>query len=466
MKSLYVKFIFITISIMIFSSICSFALSNIYYHQKLKPENDAKITKIAMNMAQFTEKHPTMNLDDYLHNLSSIGYQLLIVDEAGNERFFGAPFREKKLSDDVKQQVLAGETFHGIRNFPNKTFVTGFFANELDNSIGIPLTHKGQNYALFIRPNIKLMFNEMHFLFAWLLVLMILLSIVMVIISTNYLVKPISKLTAATKRLARGNFDVELETKRKDEIGELSDSFLRMAHQLERVEETRKEFISNISHDIQSPLSNIKGYTNLLENTSLPLEERKNYIEIINSEINRLTSLTKQLLLLARLDRDETFMEVKPVHVGEQLKQLIRSYQWQIAEKGLTLELALSDVTVEGDPSLLNTVWDNLLSNAIKYNKENGHIEIIVEHEEPMLAITFKDTGIGLNTHEIDKIFNNFYRVDSARTSTVAGTGLGLSIVDSIVQLHDGHISIQSKENEGTSFTIELPISNNHIRKN
>lgn len=459
MKSLYVKFIFITIGIMIFSSVCSFVLSNMYYQQKLKPENDEKITKIAMNMAEFAENHPDVTLDAYLTNLSSIGYQLLLVDEAGKEQFFGAPFRETQVADTVKQQVLAGETFHGIRDFPNKTFVTGFFANELNNSIGVSLTHKGQNYALFIRPDIKLMFNEMHILFAWLLALMILLSIVLVMLSMKYLVYPIAKLTAATKLLAHGDFNVQLKSKRRDELGELSNSFSLMADRLAQVEDTRKEFIANISHDIQSPLSNIKGYTNLLNKETLSREERENYIAIITSETNRLSSLSQQLLLLARLDRDEEILDTQTVHVGTQLKQLIRSYQWQIAEKGITLEFTLLDVAIIGDPALLNNVWDNLLSNAIKYNKADGQIEITLKQKDQTLYVTFQDTGIGLNPRDIDKIFHHFYRVDSARTSTISGTGLGLSIVDSIVKLHDGQLYVQSEENEGTSFTVALPMT-------
>lgn len=228
-----------------------------------------------MNIAEFTEQHPEVNLHDYLENISSIGYQLYLVDESGDETSFGAPFREYNLSKSAVEQVLSGNVFHGILNFPQETFVTGFFANELKNTIGVPLAHNDENYALFLRPDIKLLFNEMHILFGWLLALTILLSIIMVLFSTKYLVQPISKLTTATKTLSEGNFNVdELDTERNDELGELSSHFLRMANRLEQTNEMRKEFISNISHDIQSPLSNIKGYTNLLESDSLNPEEK------------------------------------------------------------------------------------------------------------------------------------------------------------------------------------------------
>lgn len=280
----------------------------------------------------------------------------------------------------------------------------------------------------------------------------------MVIFITKYLVHPISKLTSATKSLSKGNYNVDLDTTRHDELGELSLSFLRMASKLEQMDEMRKEFISNISHDIQSPLSNIKGYANLLKSESMSPEDKSNYISIINGEIKRLSTLTRQLLLLASLDRDEDIMKRKSVNIGKQIKELIRSNQWQIGEKGITLGFTLPDVEITGDPSLLNAVWDNLLTNAIKYNKPNGIIEISIKEQGKSVLVIFEDSGIGLNDKEKERIFDRFYRVDTARSRSVDGTGLGLSIVAAIVTLHGGIIHVNSIENQGTSFVVELPV--------
>ncbi|QCR32512.1 cell wall metabolism sensor histidine kinase WalK [Lysinibacillus sp. SGAir0095] len=458
MKTLYVKFVVITVGIMVLSSILAFLLSNSYYQQKLKPSNDEKITKIAQSIATFTDEHPKLNLKEYLENISSIGYQIYLVDNSGAESYWGANFREINLPVSTKEYVLKGNTYHGILHFPQETFVTGFFANELKNTIGVPLAHDEKIYALFIRPDIKLLFNEMHLLFGWLLAYTILLSIVMVVFSTKYLVKPISKLTKATKSLSNGDFDVELEINRYDELGELSRSFLRMAQKLEQMDDMRKEFISNISHDIQSPLSNIKGYTKLLENESIGPEERGHYISIVNGEIKRLSTLTTQLLLLASLDRNEDILKKKSFNVGQQIKKLVRNYQWLVSENSIMISYSLPDCEIVGDPSLLNTVWDNLLSNAIKYNKPEGNIEISIEAKGESILVTFQDTGIGLKNTEVERIFDRFYRADTARTQTISGTGLGLSIVWTIVQLHDGHVTVNSIEEKGTTFSVQLPI--------
>ena len=458
MRTLYVKFIVITTGMMLISFIIAFLISNTYYHQKIKPINDLKNTMVAQNIAKFAKEHPNTILEDYLENISAVGYQLYLFDNLGNEKFFGEPFRDKSLLLSTKELVLDGEIFHGILHFPRETFVTGFFANELRNSIGVPLEHNGKNYALFIRPDIKFLFSEMHVLLGWILLLAIILTIVMVLINTRYLIKPISTLTKATESLAKGKYSVELDSNRDDELGQLSRSFLQMARKLEQMEDMRKEFISNISHDIQSPLSNIKGYTNLLDNDLLNKEDRRQYVTIINGEIKRLSSLTKQLLLLASLDRNEDVMKKKAFNIGEQIKGLIRNYQWAINENGLMLSYSLPDIEIVGDPSLLNTVWDNLLANAIKYNKPNGSIEISIEERGKSVFVNFSDTGLGMSEREVVRIFDRFYRADKARTRSVEGTGLGLSIVATIVNLHGGHISVESQENAGSTFIIELPV--------
>lgn len=150
-------------------------------------------------------------------------------------------------------------------------------------------------------------------------------------------------------------------------------------------------------------------------------------------------------------------MKKKPFHLGKQLKELVRNHQWAISEKEIMLSYSLPDLEIVADPSLLNTVWDNLLSNAIKYNKPNGSIEISIEEKEETVIVRLADTGIGMTEAELDRIFDRFYRADQARTRTVEGTGLGLSIVKTIIDLHGGTIQVISKENEGTTFVVELP---------
>ncbi|MBD8032970.1 HAMP domain-containing sensor histidine kinase [Solibacillus merdavium] len=453
MKSLYAKFVITTVVIMVFSSIVAFFFSNLYYQQSLKPQNDEKTTLLAVELANYIETHPELELHEYLQHSASLGYHIMVFNRELQSTTFQDPFRDTSIEDATIQQVLDGTIYHGILQFPHQTFVTGFFANELKNSIGVPLQYQSETYALFVRTNIKLLFNEMHFLFATILLLMIILSILLVLLCTKLIVKPITKLTEATTCIAKGKYDIKLDIKRLDELGRLSQSFMQMSKQLSQVEEKRKEFIANISHDFQSPLSNIKGYVTLIEKEH-PINQK--YINTIHHEITRLSTMTNQLLQLTTLDQQDLPLKPKLFSVSKQIKQLLQHYEWQIQQKNLMLSYSLPEVQIYADAELLNAVWDNLLSNAIKYTNEFGSIDIELIEQPETVTITFEDNGIGISEHDQQQIFERFYRADSSRTRTIEGIGLGLSIVKSVLTLHNGTIHFTSKPGVGTTVTVTV----------
>lgn len=190
----------------------------------------------------------------------------------------------------------------------------------------------------------------------------------------------------------------------------------------------------------------------------MPLQRiLKRWREVIESEVTRLSNLTKQLLLLTSIDSKKDLMGIEHFDVSEQIKTVIRQYQWNFSEKGIMMSYSLPEIFISGDPSLLYSVWENLLTNAIKYNKDNGEIEISLMEYDAYYEITFKDTGIGMDEGAITRIYDRFYRIDTARTRSVEGTGLGLSIVYSIIEMHHGKINVESKKDIGTAFTVSLP---------
>lgn len=459
MKSLYTKFIVTTFGIMVLSFFLAFFISNIYYQQYLKPENDEKNTHIASEMAKFIEENPDLDINGYLNNIAEVGYQLYLVSETGEELFFGEDFREKSLDEDVVKQVMAGEEYHGMRDFPKQTLVTGFFANELSNTIGVPIKYQNEEYALFMRPDIKLLFDEIHILFGVLFALTVVLSIIFVLIGANFLIRPVIKLSQATKKVAEGDYHFyNLPTKRKDEIGRLSSSFTEMAHQIEENERMRKDFISNISHDIGSPLSNIKGYASLLSDNHLSLKDKEYYLSIIKDETSRISVMTNQLLTLSSLDHEAHILKKKKYNASEQISALLHSYEWQLDSKQIMLSYSLPHgIELYADPALINMVWDNLLSNAVKYTQSGGTIEINLKTKDDLCNVTVSNTTEYSDKPLTDKVFERFYRIDSTRGHHIGGTGLGLAIVKDIVEIHNG--SIKLEHNDGVvTFTIILPL--------
>lgn len=460
MRSLYVKFVVMTLGIMILSFFIAFVISNAYYQYSLKDSNDAKNTEIAAEVGAFIEANPEINIEEYASTIADAGYQIYLTDNENYSQFFGAEFGSEKLPEYVISDVLNGSVYHGMKNFEAEIFVTGFFANELSNTIGVPVEYDGTTYGLFIRPDINLLFNEMHLLFGVLFALTVLLSIILVFISAHFLIKPVTKLSEATKLLAAGDYSInDLDTNRKDELGELSSNFAKMSKQIEYNDKIQKDFISNISHDIQSPLSSIKGYNKLL-NKPLSASERSEYTETIDFEIDRLSTMTEQLLVLSSIDHEDYLLRKENYNLKEQLLRLIKVYEWKINEKGLMLSHKLQNTEIHADKALMNTVWDNLLSNAVKYNGDAGSIDIEMQSYQAHTVIMFTDTGEGIDERSIDKIFDRFYRVDTARTSSVGGTGLGLSIVKKIIDLHNGSINVRSNE-KGTTITVRLPLDKN-----
>lgn len=458
MKSLYGKFIEFTIIIMFGSFFITFLAINTFYHQHLKVSNDTKNTEIAQSVANFIETNESINLTDYLESQSKLGYKIYVVDETSHVSSFGAPFRQENLSEKSIQSVLEGNNYHGMRDLPKETFVTGFFSDEMANTVGVPFTHDGKKYALFLRPDIKILFTEAHYLLSGMFVGMAVISLLAMLIVAKKLIKPITELTEATKRVGEEEFVYELNINRKDELGQLANSFQKMIHKLSENDRLRKEFISDVSHDFQTPLQNIKGYSELLADPALETKNRIHYTKIIQDETDRLSSLTKQLLLLTSLDQLSAPLHMTTYQLDEQLRQVVQRNRWGLEEKNLSLTLELESKTIKADKAFLENVWENLLSNAIKYTKEQGEVKIKMDTSQlGSIFISIEDNGIGINKEHLPHIYERFYRADSARSSDIDGTGLGLSIVNQIISLHNGSISIQSTEGKGTRVTIQLP---------
>lgn len=454
--SLYVKFIWFTFATMLVSSLISFFAMNTYYHQYLKADNNDKNLAIATSITEFVENVPFDKVESTFNLLGDAGYQLYVTDGKNINRY-GGKFRDETIDQSSIQQVLQGDVFNGIRDFPRETFVTGFFANELRNTVGVSLELDGKNYALFLRPDIKLLFQELHLLFGGLAVGIIILSFIGMLLVARLLIQPITKLTEATEKMGTETFDVPLAIDRKDEIGRLADQFVTMRNRIEQSTLKRKEFVHNVSHDIQSPLHTIQSYLSLLLKSGSSEEEKKQYADIIQEETTHLSLLTNQLLTLASFDKEvQEFTE--EISVDKQVRDTLSHLRYAFDEKELGISAQLAPVKVKGNAVLLQTVWENLLTNAIKYSEPGGAIEISLSSASKEMTLEIQDEGIGMTAEETARSFDRFYRADQARVRSLKGSGLGLAIVKEIVELHNGTIEIESAPKIGTTVKVNIPL--------
>lgn len=416
---------------------------------------------MAKDIQSYYQNHSSIDINQYLSHISQLGYQMYLVASDGNGTFYGGDFRKKELDQNIIQDVVSGKTYHGINQFPSKLFVTGFFDNVLKNTIGVPVIVDGAPHALFIRPNLEVQFGEMRIFFAILLAFTILLSVIFVVISTRYIVKPISKLTEATKKIAKGNYNIQLQVHRRDEIGQLASHFSSMTKSLEQLESMRQEFVSNVSHEIQSPLASIQGFSQTLQLETITEEKRKHYLSIIEDESRRLSQLSKQLLTLASLDKEEGIVEKEMFDLSQQIKQVLFMTEWSWREKDIAIDMELPSVFIHADQKLLQQAWTNLITNSIKFSETGGTISVNIRSDNEKCYIEISDTGIGISKEDLPHIFQRFYKADKSRIRKEGSSGLGLAITKRIIELHDGKIHVESMLGRGTTFFIELPLTSN-----
>ena len=264
----------------------------------------------------------------------------------------------------------------------------------------------------------------------------------------------------ALERISRGDFSVRLEDEFRDNpmVGQLTSSVNRMALELDRMENLRQEFISNVSHEIQSPLTSIRGFAEALKNDQLGSEERHHYLSIIEEESTRLSRITEDLLKLASLESEQFKFEPKPYRLDKQIRGLILACEPQWKNKSITMDISLDELEIAADEDLLSQVWINLIHNAIKFTPQAGSIKVSLSLCDDQVEFKISDTGIGIPEEDQTRIFERFYKADKSRTRSTEGSGLGLSIVKKIIDLHQGTIELISELGTGTTFAVGLPM--------
>ena len=287
---------------------------------------------------------------------------------------------------------------------------------------------------------------------------MIIAGSIMFIVLADIIVKPIARLNKATHELSKGNYRVRVNYSSNDEIATLNRSFNQMAQQLAKSEEIRQQFISDVSHEFQTPLTAIQGFATILKNEKLKDEQRKKYADIIIFHAKRLSTLAKNMLQLTILDNDDVKLEKEEFSLIEQLIRVIETQDDLAIRKDIEIEFnrPKNDILIQGDEARLEQVWINLINNAIKYTNEHGVVTIDVKKNVKDVEVSIADTGVGMSKEAISHIFERFYRQDKSRK--VEGNGLGLSIVKRIIDLHQGTIEVVSQEDAGSVFTVKLPI--------
>ena len=291
-------------------------------------------------------------------------------------------------------------------------------------------------------------------------IISVILEIIALIVITKEITNPIRQLQNMTKQVSMGNFKAKIQSKSKDELGQLINSYNSMADALENLDMMRNDFIASVSHELRTPMTSIRGFIDGILDGVIPPEKHSHYLEIIKEEINRMNILVNDLLNVARLQAGKVELDKKPCKVDDLLYNTAIKLEPIIDEKEINLEFDLhtENSFVLIDKPSIERVLINLIQNATKFTPNGGIITLRSEFvDDNKVQITVEDTGSGISSEELPFIFEKFYKVDKSRGLDKKGTGLGLAIVKSILAAHEQNIKAESILGKGSRFIFTLP---------
>lgn len=294
-----------------------------------------------------------------------------------------------------------------------------------------------------------------HFpLFAFSLTSIIIGTIIAIFFSRKPL-RPFREIMNALDRIADGDYTVRLQLKGPEEFKTMSDKFNHMAKELDSVEMLRKDFVNHFSHEFKTPIVSIRGFAKALKWEDLSNEERTEYLDIIISESERLSTLSTNILYLSKLENQTILTDKKMLNVSEQLRRIIVLLDHKITEKNLELLFDSQEYYLPGNEEMLRQMWINLLDNAFKFSPEGGTVSILIREASGRIEFQITNEAPTLSDEALKHLFDQFYQSDPSHATP--GNGLGLSIVKKILDLHSGTISVSSADNRCT-FEITLPV--------
>jgi len=282
-----------------------------------------------------------------------------------------------------------------------------------------------------------------------------------ILIASAKMVFPLKKLAFSLQQLADGDLQEKVDVKGNYEVETIVDSVNNMLEDMRTTEQRRQEFVSNVSHELKTPLTSMKVLAeSLVGQSGIPEELYQEFLHDINTEIDRENEIITDLLNVVRLDRKEGEMNIAQVSINELLEIIMRRLRPIAKERNVEMVFeSFRSVLAEVDEVKMSLVFTNLIENAIKYNKEGGQVKVSLNADHRYFYVRVEDTGIGIPEDAKKYIFDRFYRVDKARSRETGGTGLGLAITKSAVMMHKGNIKVSGKEGEGSVFVVRIPLS-------
>ncbi len=389
---------------------------------------------------------------------------IIIVDSEGKIAFFSENAKgitkNTVIKNEYFEKAVAGglneiSDFGGI--YDDKYYIVGVPVQYLQNGELIPVgavfvTTSSQIYRDYVTTIIKIFCSAGIVIFALIFCFMGLFA--------YQITKPLGQMAKAADAFGKGNFSERVYVTSNDEIGRLAVSFNTMADSLDASEGMRRTFITNVSHELKTPMTTIIGFVDGILDGTFPEEKQMHYLRIVSSEVKRLSRLVTSMLALSRIDSGELKLVGKNFDITSTLFNIFFSFEQQLNDRNINV-LGLDElepIEVYGDADMIHQAIYNLVENASKFTNEGGDISVKAKTTKDELEIAITNTGDGIPPEQIGFIFERFYKTDESRSYDKKGLGLGLYLVRSILRQHGGDITAESKVGEYTTFRFTLPL--------
>ena len=377
------------------------------------------------------------------------GYALLTADQRLGGKVVAIP-------QEITQEVLTGSGLYQGRSslggaYTSKQFVVGVPVQDGDQTIGIVL-------AVMNARSVMGMWRSFISLFLMTSAIILLLVFIVTSLTSMRQIQPIREMAKATRRYAEGDFDIRMnDYGRDDELGELAASFNNMAENLQQTERQRREFITNISHELKTPMTTIAGYTDGILDGTIPPENERQYLQIISDESRRLSRLVRRMLDVSQLQAIDPLREGKHFDICESMRRVLISMERKITDRNLDVEADIPEepILVLGDKDMITQVIYNLLENATKFAREGSTLYLGVTTIDGKARVTVRNEGDTIPAEELPLLFERFHKSDKSRSEDKDGYGLGLYIVKTILEQHKEKISVTSEDGV-TAFSFSL----------
>ena len=466
-KILLAFFLIVGLSFFVAATFLTGLVSDYLFDQR-KRDDSMKTEKLALSAAPLFQSVSANELNDLLEeNAATMDGRLMLIDNDGKIQY--DTFQNlcgQRVEVDEALRVLRGgaEEAYGF-HAPGRAAVEemsgeagadyiAYSAHEMtgfQGRIGVAL-YVSRVQSLIDSLNTVRM--QLRSVFAVIAVA----ALVVALFLSRVLTNPITAVSRTMRKMGKGDLSVRVPVQGSGELRELAENYNTMAAQLESLDKSRNQFVSNASHELKTPLATMKiMLESMIYQPDMPAEVRADFMKDINHEIDRLTGIVTDLLVLTRLDnRDE--MKRENVDMSGLTRETIHLLTTAAEQKKQTLaEDVQEGLTLYGDRSKLSQILYNLMDNAIKYTPEEGAVRVALKEENGNIVWRVSDNGIGIPDEDREHIFERFYRVDKARGRETGGTGLGLSIVKQMVRMHDGTISVHSEPGKGSEFVVIFP---------